>query len=117
VIETTIESLLTPLTPSVYPVTLPKGATAPALWIAWKTVTSVGKATFSTRGLTRARIQVDCCATRYLSAATLRASVRTALDGYNDGSIGVLFLSDTDLFDDELMQYRCVVEFYVFYAA
>jgi hypothetical protein len=120
-IETTLQTLLTTsapiraITTSVYPVTLPKGIETPVIWISWKTVTSVSNPTFTTTGITRTRIQIDCWAARYLDAANLRAAVRSVLDGYHDGSIAIQSLSDTDIYDDVLLEYRAILEFYVWH--
>jgi hypothetical protein len=118
VIEATINSILTTtagitaITTSIFPVSLPQGTLPPAIWADYKIVAGSNKPTFNTGGMFRTRIGIDCWATRYLDAANLRAAVITALHGYTDGSISILYLSAQDFFDDVLLQYRALAEFY-----
>lgn len=108
-----ITSLLATPT-SIYPVTLPTDAALPA--IEYKVVGGSGKPSFNTRGIFRARMEVNCWGDTYDDAVTLRTAVIQALDGYADGTLSILFLQPQDFFDHDLLQYRALAEFYVWYA-
>jgi hypothetical protein len=121
-IEAAINSILTTtagitaITTSIFPVNLPQGTTPPAIWADYKIVAGSNKPAFGTGGMFRTRIGIDCWAARYLDATNLRAAVIAALHGYTDGSISILYLSAQDFFDDVLLQYRALVEVYVWSA-
>jgi hypothetical protein len=99
---------------NIFPVALPTKPTLPAL--TYKIVGGTAKSTFGTRGVTRARVEIDCWSTQYLEAITLRNAVITALDGYTDANLSIQFLQPVDDFEYELLQYRAIAEFYVFFS-
>jgi hypothetical protein len=45
---------------------------------------------------------------------TLRHAVIAALDQYNQSGVFIEFIQSTDFFDHELLQYRAMVELYVY---
>jgi hypothetical protein len=108
-------TLITAITgPNIFPVKLPDDPPLPAL--TYKIVGGAAKGTFTTGGITRARVQIDCWSTQYLQAVTLRAAVIAALNGYVDANLNIQFIQPVDLFDYELLQFQAVAEFYVSYA-
>jgi hypothetical protein len=95
-----------------YPVVIPDDPTLPA--ISYSIVGSSAKATFTTAGTQRFRIEVNCWGSTYGSAITLRAAVISSLNGYSNGTVSIQYLMSQDLFDDELLQYRAICEFYAY---
>ncbi len=110
---TSVTSLLASAT-SIYPIVVPTDAPLPA--IDYKVVGGSGKPSFNTRGMFRARMEVNCWGETYGDAVTLRTAVVQAIDGYSDGTLSILFLQPQDFFDYELLQYRAMCEFYVWFA-
>jgi hypothetical protein len=116
-IEQTISTLLS-TAPAItalidaraYPVVLPDDPTLPAL--CYSIIASSAKATFTTVGTQRFRIEVNCWGTTYSDAVTLRSAVISSLNGYSNGTTSVQYLMSQDFFDHELLQYRAMVEFY-----
>jgi hypothetical protein len=98
---------------NIFPVELPKDPTLPAL--TYRTITSVASPTFTTSGLQRARVEIDCWGSRYLDAVNLRTAVIGALNGYVDANFTILLISFGDVFKNELLQYAATVEFYLFF--
>lgn len=98
---------------AIYPMELPEGAVLPAL--VYRVVGGRGQPSFNTRGLYRARVEINCWGATYAAAVTLRAAVIAALDGYTGQNLSIQFLQPLDFFDHELLQYRAVAEFYVSY--
>jgi Protein of unknown function (DUF3168) len=102
----------------IYPVILPTGFRPPG--ISYQIVSGQVKAGFTTRGVQRWRLQVDCWSkAAYLEAATVRDAVRRALDVTNaqfaDGTVllGAFFIQPIDFFAGENELYRCGAEFYL----
>lgn len=95
----------------IYPLVLPKDPTLPA--IDYKFVGGSNTPTFDSMGAQRYRVEVNCWGDTYLDAVTLRNAVIKALSGYNSGSMSISFLMPQDFFDDDLLQYRALAEFYV----
>jgi len=95
----------------IYPLVLPTEPCLPA--IVYSFIGATSNPTFDTSGFTRYRVQVDCFATTYLQAITLRAAVVDALNGYSDGNMSIEKLHPIDFYDHELKQYRALIEFYV----
>jgi hypothetical protein len=102
---------------NIFPLVLPTDPTLPA--ITYSTVASVSNPTMTTRGLTRARFQIDCWTegdSAYLDGCTLRDAVIQTFAGHQDANFTSQILTTRDEFDHELLQYRAVVEIYVWYA-
>lgn len=97
---------------SIYPVLLPVDANLPAL--TFQIVGSSSEAGWGVAGMQRLRVQMDCWSKSYLVAAQLREAVSTALDGYKDANFKALLLGKTDYFEDASLQFRALVEFYIF---
>jgi hypothetical protein len=95
----------------IYPLVLPKDPTLPA--IDYKFVTGNNTPTMNTNGVQRYRVEVNCWGDTYLDAVSLRNAVVKALSGYRAGTMTVEYLMPQDFFDDELLQYRAMAEFYV----
>lgn len=117
-IETTLYSALSTseaitgiLGTRVYPLVLPNEPVLPA--IDYKFVSGSSKPTFNTRGISTYRIEINCWGRSYVEAYTLRNAVKDTLSGYSDGVTGIQFLSQQDLFDEEILQYRAICEFYM----
>jgi hypothetical protein len=99
----------------VYPVVLPTDPTLPAL--VYLFVGGTGQPSFSTRGMQKARVEINCWGTSYSSAVTLREAVIQTLAGYSDENFEAMYMQSIDFFDHDLLQYRATAEFYIFYAA
>ena len=99
----------------IYPVELPENPQLPAM--AYKIVGGNAKPTFSSSGMKRLRLQLDCYGATYLSAAGLRWAAIQSLDGYVDANINAQLLQSLDVFRAAPRQYCAVVEFYVFYGS
>jgi hypothetical protein len=118
-IETDIYSVLSSATPittitgtNIYPVVLPINTTASAL--TYRIVGTKTDPTLDTSGLLKYRLQIDCWASDYNDAATLRAAVVSVLNGYEDpATFAAQLLNQADYFEQELLKYRCVVEFHL----
>ena len=97
----------------VYPAALPKDPTLPA--IEYKIVGGAPQSTLGGHGSLRVRLEVNCWGNTYNDAVTLRSAVVQALSGYKVPNSNTTFsyLMPQDFFDDELLQYRAVAEFYV----
>lgn len=96
---------------SIFPVTIPADSKLPA--IAYSFIGATSNPTFDTAGFTRYRVEINCFATTYRKAATIRAAVVLAINGYQDGWMSIEKLHPIDFFDHELNQFRCLEEFYV----
>jgi hypothetical protein len=98
----------------IYPAVLPKDQTVfPAIHYLF--VGGSSKATQDTYGTQRQRVEVNCWGKSYNDVVTLRHTVIAALAQYNDQGIFVSLIQTIDFpYDDELLEYRCVAEFYVF---
>jgi Protein of unknown function (DUF3168) len=96
----------------VYPIVLPTDPDLPAL--TYQIVGGSSNPTLSSAGMQKIRLQIDCWGDSYGDAVTLRDAVATSLSGYQDANVQFLFLSKHDDFDHELLQYRAIIEFYIF---
>lgn len=96
----------------VYPLALPTDPTLPA--IDYKFVGGANTPTFSSLGVQRYRVEVNCWGNTYSDAVTLRYTVIKALAGYQSGNTIIQFLMPQDDFDSDLLQYRAIAEFYVY---
>lgn len=99
---------------NIFPATLPTDPVLPAL-----TYSFIGGSVLpnmSTRGVQRSRVQIDCFASTYNSAVSLRDAVIQTLAGYSSAAFSSQILSTSDDFDHSLLQYRAIVEVYVTYS-
>jgi hypothetical protein len=104
----------------IYPNVLPTDAPLPA--IHYRIVGGASKATQDTTGSQRYRVEVTCWSDgssrgtgSYLQAATLRAAVIAQLNRQSSGSIQLIdYIQPIDDFDHELLQHKCVAEFYLY---
>lgn len=96
----------------VYPIVLPEDPTLPAA--TYQIVGSSSNPTLTNAGMQKIRLQIDCWGDVYGDAVTLRDAVATSLDGYQDTNVQFLLLSKHDDYDHELLQYRAIIEFYIF---
>lgn len=96
----------------IYPLVLREDTTFPAL--TYQVISTVTEPTFTSLGVRKYRIQLDCWADTYLGAATLRDAVMTALDGYTDSTIIDSWPAmQADFFAQDGLEYRCMIEFYM----
>jgi hypothetical protein len=98
----------------IYPAILPTEPTLPELTYAF--VGGTVKPTMDTRGTQKSRVQLDCWGNSYPDAVTLRNAVIDSLAGYADANFSTQILQTIDFFEHEALQYRAVVEVYLFYA-
>lgn len=102
----------------VYPLVLPTQPTLPA--ITYSFIGGTSRPTNDSPGSQRYRVEVNCWGNTYSEAVTLRAAVITALNGYPAGRVqttsiqSIQYLQPTDFFDHDVLQYRAMVEFYVY---
>lgn len=96
----------------IYPVILPTDVTLPA--IDYTFVGGSSHPTLTTTGTQKYRLEVNCWGKTYSDAVTLRAAVISALNGYLDGNMSIQLLMPQDFFDHELLQFRAMVEFYIY---
>jgi len=103
-----------------YPITVPENPTLPA--IRYLYVGGSSDPTFETSGLQKLRIQFDCLGATADDADALRTALIQALNGYrgalSDGTylqLADLLGPGTDFFDNDARQYRCIVEFYLYF--
>lgn len=113
-IESAFYSALIALLPGqrLYPLVLPNEPTLPAA--VYSVVGASSAPTLDTSGLTKYRVEVSSFGKSYKDAYTLRSQLKTALDGYQDANMSVTWIRSTDLFEHELLSYRCLAEFEVF---
>lgn len=118
-IETFFYSLLTSSVPiegacgtNIFPLVLPNSPKLPAITFSF--VGGTANPTLDTSGLSRYRVEVNCYGTNYTSAATLRNTVKAALNGYSDANMVIEWMHNIDFFDHEVLVYRCAAEFYLF---
>jgi hypothetical protein len=104
----------------IHPNALPPDAEMPA--IHYRIVGGASKSTQDTTGSQRYRVEVNCWSDgssggngSYLQAATLRAAVISQLNRRSGGSIQLIdYIQPIDDFDHELLQHKCVAEFYLY---
>src|SRR5260370_22170676 len=103
---------ITPLgTGGIYPASLPKDATFPAIHYLF--VGGSSKATQDTYGTQRYRVEVNAWANSYNDAVTLRHAIIATLSQYSANGVSISFIQPTDFFDHELLEFRPMPEFYV----
>jgi hypothetical protein len=96
----------------IYPVVLPQNVQLPAIHYSF--IASSSKATQDGAGSQKYRVEVSCWGNTYSDAVTLRNAVITELDQYNQDGVFIAWLSNTDLFEHDALQYRAMVEFYIY---
>lgn len=96
----------------IYPAVLPKDQ---PVWpaIHYLFVGGSTKATQDTYGTQRQRVEVSCWGKSYGDAVTLRHAVIAALAQYNEAGIFISLIQTIDFYDDDFLEYRAMVEFYV----
>lgn len=94
----------------IYPVELPEECPMPAL--DYKVIAGTNTGTFSSRGVRKTRIEIDCWGGTYSDAVNLRSAVVDCLDGQRINNATFYIIGPKDFFDDQLRQYRAMVEFY-----
>jgi hypothetical protein len=99
-------------TGGIYPAVLPKDATFPAVHYLF--VGGSSKTTQDTYGTQRYRVEVNAWGDSYFDAVTLRHAIIATLSQYSSNGVSISFIQPTDVFDHELLQYRAMVEFYVY---
>ena len=72
-------------------------------------------ATLTTTGWQKYRVEVNCWGSTYSTAVTLRDAVIANLNGYLDTQMSIQLIQPQDFFDHDLLQYRAMVEFYVYF--
>ena len=95
----------------IYPLVLPTDPTLPA--IEYSFIAGTSSPTLTTKGYKRYRVEINCWGKTYSDAVALRSAVKDALDGYSDGNMSILLISPRDFFDNALLQYRAMAEFYI----
>jgi hypothetical protein len=95
----------------IYPLVLPNDSTLPA--IDYKFVGGSSTPTFDSMGAQRYRIEVNCWGNTYSDAVALRLAVIQALSGYTSGTMSVSYLMPQDFFDNQLLSFRALAEFYI----
>jgi len=104
----------------IYPLTVPTNPTLPA--IAYQVIASVeSPAVNAPLGVVRSRLQIDCVASTYGEAVTLRDAVRQSLAGFMGVVNGVtiqntLPLTTRDLYEEVLLQYVARIELYLWWS-
>jgi hypothetical protein len=103
----------------IYPAVLPTDPTYPC--VLYKMIAAKPSPTMATSGFQRWRIEFDCFANTYLSAASLRSALRSTLEGYRGTLSDGTYLQDAqfiqlgDMFEDDARVYRAMIEFYLFF--
>jgi hypothetical protein len=108
-------ALITPLIGTrSYPLVIPEHSSLPAL--CYSIIGGSNTATLTTTGVARWRLEVNCYGETYSDAITLRNAVTKTLNGYMDNSMNIQLIQPRDFFDDDLLQYRAMAEFYVMFS-
>lgn len=103
----------------VYPIVLPEAPTLPA--IRYQFAGGASEPTFETSGMQRLRVQFDCFGADPDSADATRSALINALNGYqgllSDGTYlqNADLIQSVDFFENDARQYRCMVEFYLYF--
>jgi hypothetical protein len=103
----------------ISPILIPEGCTLPA--VSYQVVGGSSAPTFNTSGMQKLRVQFDCHARHYKIADAVREALRSFLNGYYgllaDGTYlqNAEFLQPIDYFDNDSRQYRCGLEFYLYF--
>lgn len=99
----------------IYPGVLPKNPTLPA--VVYKFITSQGNPTMNTRGLTRARVQLESFGATYSDAVNLRSAIVQTLAGFTSAAFTASVLNPVgnDGFDEDLLQYLAICEAYLWF--
>lgn len=96
----------------IYPLTLPKGVTLPA--IAYTVITSIpqGDLLGHDKGLWLNRVQIDCYGNTYDEAHAVADAVKAALPNAGD-TLKCILLNETDLFEEQKRAPRVSMDFSV----
>lgn len=110
----------------IYPDVLPDEPTLPA--ITYQFLGGNSKPTFNTSGMQKLRVEFNCWSASWpqggtkAQAAAVRDALVAALNGYQGTLTDGTRLLTADLihpgmsfFERELLQYRCLIEFYLLY--
>ncbi len=103
----------------VYPGNLPEPPVLPA--ISHRLVGGNSDPTFDTSGLQRQRREFNCHAGTDDAALALRAVLIQEMNGYrgvlSDGTVlqNMDLVQSMDFFDEDPRQFRCMVEFYLYF--
>lgn len=110
---------ITSLGAKIYPVVRPTGAAYPC--ITYKMIAAKPGPTLDTSGFQRWRVEFNCFSDTFSVAASLRAALRSTLEGFNgvlsDGTLlqDAQFIQLGDDFEDDPRIYCLIVEFYLFF--
>ena len=97
----------------IYPIVISENSHLPA--IDYSFVGGSASPTLTTTGTQKYRLEVNCWGSTYADAVTLRNAVIGTLNGYLSPTMSIQFLMPRDLFDDTLLQYRAIAEFYIYF--
>lgn len=103
----------------VYPLKLGENQTYPAM--TYQFVGGSQERGLNTIGLQKRRLQIDCFAGDYPTAAALRQAVIDELNGYcgalSDGTFLKLMdlIQPLDFYDEVTTSFRCGIEFYLYF--
>jgi hypothetical protein len=95
----------------IYPVELPDECAMPA--IEYKILSGPTQPTFSTGGISKLRVQIDCWGSTYADAVNLRAAVIATLHMSRTATFTGTLAARNDLFNHELLQYCARADFYI----
>ena len=100
----------------IYPLVIPQDSPLPAIEYN-SAVGGSATATLTGTGVQKNRAEVNCYGDTMQDAKNLRLAVVGALNGYVDVTTGITIqlIQPRNFFDHELLQYRAMVEFYVYY--
>jgi hypothetical protein len=97
----------------IYPLVVPTDSGLPA--IDYAIIAGSAYATLTTTGWQKYRFEVNCWGNTYSDAVTLRNAVISSLNGHRDTAMSIQLIQPQDFFDHDLLQYRAMVEFYVYF--
>jgi hypothetical protein len=103
----------------ISPEPLQEMLTLPA--ITFRQIVTVSDPTFETSGLQRLRLQVDFWGRTNAQAFALCQAFRQQFNGYQGGLSDETYvqnfslISTTDLFEEELLQFRWISEYYLYF--
>jgi len=104
---------------SIYPVVLPTGPSYPCML--YKLMSAKPSPTLDTSGFQRCRVEFDCFSQTYAQAVSLRAAIRSTLEGYrgalNDGTLlqDAQFIQILDDYENDARIFRAMIEMYLFF--
>jgi hypothetical protein len=104
-------AITTLATGGIYPAALPKDATFPAVHYLF--VGGSSNATQDSFGSQRYRVEVNAWGNSYSDAVTLRHAIIATLSQYSQNGVSISFIQPTDFYMPDLLEFRCMSEFYV----